>query len=184
MIVKDGAVTVKLLPLVAVFPATVTVMVPVDAPDGTVVVMLVEELAVTVANVPLKRTVLSVGVALKFVPVMVTVVPMGPLAGVKLKIESTVTIKLLPLVAVFPATVTAIVPVDAPAGTVVVRLVAELAVTVANVPLKRRVLSVVVVLKFVPVIVTVVPMGPLAGVKVVMVGELMVMLPLALTRWA
>jgi hypothetical protein len=75
-------VTVKLVALVAVFPATVTVMSPVVAPMGTVVVILVVELLVAVANVPLNLTVLFAGTASKFVPVMVTVVPIGPLVGV------------------------------------------------------------------------------------------------------
>ena len=47
------------------------------------VVMLVAELAVTVAVMPLNITVLLAGVALKLVPVIVTVVPMIPEVGVK-----------------------------------------------------------------------------------------------------
>lgn len=77
-------VTVKLVALVAVFPPTVTVIFPVVAPAGTVVVILVVVLAETTAVVPLNFTVLLAGVALKFVPVMVTLVPTGPLEGVKL----------------------------------------------------------------------------------------------------
>jgi hypothetical protein len=76
-------VTIKSLVLVAVFPETVTVIFPVVAPDGTVQVMDVAVLAVTMAVVPLNCTVLLLGIALKFVPVMVTVVPTGPEAGVK-----------------------------------------------------------------------------------------------------
>src|SRR5687767_11632418 len=56
---------------------------PVVAPVGTVVVIEVEELANTTAIVPLKLTVLLAGVVLKLVPVIVTVVPTGPDAGVK-----------------------------------------------------------------------------------------------------
>lgn len=48
-----SVVTVKSSVLVAVFPPTVTVIVPVVAPAGTVVVMLVVVLAVTTADVPL-----------------------------------------------------------------------------------------------------------------------------------
>ena len=61
--------------LVAVLPATVTVIFPVVAPAGTVVVIDVAVLPVTTAVVPLKATVLFEGVVSKFVPVMVTVVP-------------------------------------------------------------------------------------------------------------
>ena len=45
-------VTVKSLALVAVLPLTVTVIFPVVAPDGTVVVMLVVELAVALVKTP------------------------------------------------------------------------------------------------------------------------------------
>lgn len=61
--------------------AVVTVTRPVVAPAGTMAVMLVEVLAVTFAVVPLNLTLLLDGVALKFVPLIVTIVPSGPLAG-------------------------------------------------------------------------------------------------------
>ena len=56
----------------------------------------------------------------KFVPVIVTLVPAGPLVGVKLVIVGglAVTVKLLALVAVPPGVVTLSGPVVAPAGTV------------------------------------------------------------------
>jgi hypothetical protein len=63
---------------------TDTVILPVVAPAGTVTVSCVAVAAVTVAAIPLKATVLLAAVVLKFVPVMVTVVPSEPLAGVKL----------------------------------------------------------------------------------------------------
>ena len=75
---------------------------------------------------------------LKFVPVIVTVVPTLPDVGVNdviVGMAPAVTVKLVALVAVFPPTVTVIFPVDAPAGTVVVIEVAVLAVTTAVVPL-------------------------------------------------
>jgi hypothetical protein len=75
-------VTVKFVTLVAVIPATVTVIVPVVAPAGTEVEILVAVLAVTTAVVPLNLTMLLAGVGSKFVPVIVTVVPMGPFPGV------------------------------------------------------------------------------------------------------
>ena len=64
--------------------------------------------------------------------------------------------------------VTEIVPVVAPVGTVAVMDVAETTVNfVATVPWN---LTVVAPVKLVPVIVTVVPMGPDAGVNDVIVG--------------
>ena len=61
----------------------VTEIVPVVAPAGTVVVMLVAVEAVTVATVPLNLTILLACVVLKLVPVMVTVAPTCPLVGLK-----------------------------------------------------------------------------------------------------
>ena len=56
---------------------------------------------------------------LKFVPVIVTLVPAGPLVGVKLVIVGAgTTVKVLALVAVPPAVVTLTGPVVAPVGTV------------------------------------------------------------------
>ena len=48
-------------------------MAPEVAPTGTEVMMLVVVLVVTVAVVPLNFTILFAGIALKFVPVSVTV---------------------------------------------------------------------------------------------------------------
>ena len=58
-------------------------------------------------------------VPVKLVPLMVTLVPTGPLAGVKLVIEGgLITVKLPALVAVPPGVVTLMVPAVAPEGTV------------------------------------------------------------------
>ena len=65
-----------------------TLIGPVVAPDGTVVVKRFVVAAVTVAVVPLNFTVLALGVTLKFWPWIETVCPMPPCAGVKLKIAS------------------------------------------------------------------------------------------------
>jgi hypothetical protein len=86
VIVGAGVVTVKLLPLVAVCVPTFTVIVPVVAPAGTATVKCVVVAAETVAAVPLNMTVLLAGVALKFVPVIVTDAPTTPLVGLKLVI--------------------------------------------------------------------------------------------------
>ena len=97
--------TVKVVELVPVKPPTVTLIVPVVAPAGTMAVMLVAVgvpvMLVTV--VPLNFTVLLPAVVLKFVPVIVTDVPTGPLFGLKLVIvgiEAVVTVKLPVLVPV------------------------------------------------------------------------------------
>ena len=76
------------------------------------------------APVPLKATAVA---PVKFVPLIVTLVPTGPLAGVKLVIVGplAVTVNALALVAVPPAVVTLIDPVVAPAGTVASIDVAE-----------------------------------------------------------
>ena len=70
-----------------------------------------------VAAVPLN---LTADAPVKFVPVIVTLVPTGPLAGVKLVIVGALalTVKLAELVAVPPGVVTLTGPVVAPAGTV------------------------------------------------------------------
>jgi hypothetical protein len=69
---------------------------------------------VKVAAVPLTFTAVA---PVKFVPLIVTTVPAGPLAGVKLAIVGATT-KLLALVAVPPGVVTLSGPDVAPAGTV------------------------------------------------------------------
>ena len=70
-----------------------------------------------VAAVPLKATAVA---PVKFVPLIVTLVPTGPLAGVKLVIVGAVddTVKLVALVAAPPGVVTLSGPVVAPVGTV------------------------------------------------------------------
>ena len=98
--------------------STVTSIVP-TACDGLVAVICVEELTVkVVADTPPNVTEVA---PVRFVPVMTTLVPTGPLVGLKLVIvgEPT-TVKLLALVAVPPGVVTAIGPVVAPLGTVAV----------------------------------------------------------------
>jgi len=77
----------------------------------------VAEVTVKAAVVPLNVTAVA---PVKFVPLIVTLVPVGPLAGVKLVIVGAlaVTVKLVALVAVPPGAVTLSGPVVAPAGTV------------------------------------------------------------------
>ena len=68
------------------------------------------------APTPLNATAVA---PVKFVPLIVTLVPTGPLVGAKLVIVGAgTTVKLLALVAVPPGVVTLTGPVVAPAGTV------------------------------------------------------------------
>src|SRR5437660_5576223 len=77
-----------------------------------------------------------------------------------------VTVKFTPLLAV-PPTVTTTLPVVAPLGTDATMLVALQLVVLAVVPLK---VTVPVVPKLVPVMVTAVPTGPVVGFRLVMAG--------------
>src|ERR1043166_6562973 len=116
------------------------------------------------AATPLKFTALA---PVKFVPVIVTLVPAGPLAGEKLVIVGG-TRKFAELVAVPPAVVTLNGPVVTPAGAVAWIVVSEATEKLpAAVPLN---FTAVAPVKFVPVIVTLVPAAPLVGVKLAIVG--------------
>ena len=116
----------------------------------------------------------------KFVPVIVTVVPTDPILGLKSAIAGAMTVKLLLLFVetMPPDRVTSICPVRAADGTVTVIDVELEDVTVAgDVPTHGLGLlqtpandTLGFEPKFVPVIVTDVPMGPLWGLKSVMVG--------------
>ena len=80
-------------------------------------------------------------------------------------------------VATWAPTCTVILPVLAPVGTVTDRLVGPAAVTIANVPLNFTTLFAAVVEKLVPTRFTLVPLGPVAGEKLLRVrakGELIV----------
>lgn len=102
--------TVNVLPLVAVPPALVTVILPVVAPEGTLAVIVVFESASKSAEVPLNFTTVAV---LKLVPLMVMPSPTTPLVG-----EIEVMVAIVPftvnvelLVPVPPAVVTEMGPV-------------------------------------------------------------------------
>ncbi len=73
----------KLTPLLGT-ALTVTTTLPLVAPEGTGTTMLVAVQEAGVAVVPLKVTLLPPCVTPKFVPVMVTEVPMGPDVGLRL----------------------------------------------------------------------------------------------------
>lgn len=161
----------KFVALVAVPPFTVTVIGPEVAPTGTEVVIEVEVDELTIAVTPLNFTVLFAGVLLKFAPVIVTIVPMLPSGGSKLVIIGDGnTVKFVGLIKMIPLTIIKIGPSVAPAGTNTVNVVDVAAVTVAEVPLNVTRLLAGVVLKFVPVIITVAPTAPLEGSKLEKVG--------------
>ena len=114
----------------------------------------------------------------KCVPVMVTLVPTGPTFGLNpviVVVDGVAGNRKLPLLVTVPfGLVTLIGPVVAPAGTPTLSEVAVATpiVAVINVEpdVKLTVLLAIVGLKFVPVIVTFAPTGPIVGVNPVMVG--------------
>ncbi len=164
-------VTVKSTPLLARL-ATVTTTLPVAAPVGTNVPMLVAVQLVTGNCAPLSVMVLVPWVAPKFVPLIVTEVPTGPDVGERLVIlGKMMTVKATPLLAT-PPTVTTTFPVVAPPGTVTEMPVALQLVGVAAVPLKVTVLVPCDAPKFVPLIATGVPTEPEFGFRPVMLGPL------------
>ena len=166
-----GEVTVKSTPLLEA-PETVTTTLPVVAPLGTGMTMLVAlQLVAVPAEIPLKVTVLPLWLAPKFVPAMVTEVPIGPEVGLRLLMLGVgMTVKVTPLLET-PPTVATTGPVVAPAGTGTMMLVAlQFEIVVAGVPLKVTVLDPTDEPKFVPVMVTDEPTAPDVGLKLVMVG--------------
>ncbi len=186
-VIEGEASTVKLEPLGTVTPFTVIEIGPVSAPTGTLVTMLLVVNEFTIAEVPLNET---VGVVLKFVPVMVSIAPTAPLDvlnAVMVGVPNTV--KLFVLFTVTPFKVMDICPEVAPSGTVVVMAFAVALVTLAMVLLNVIILSVGLILKFVPLIVITAPTAPLIGVKLVMVGNastvklvaLVIVIPLLVT---
>jgi hypothetical protein len=135
------------------------------APCGTVVWIDVSEDTVKLAMVSLNHTAVA---PVKFAPLMVTLVPTGPLVGAKpLIVGGCTTVNALALVAVPADVVTRSGPVVAPAGTTVAIDVSEATVKLALVPLN---VTAVAPVNPVPVIVTLLPAGPLVGVKLVIVG--------------
>jgi hypothetical protein len=111
--------TVNFIPLLATLP-TVTITLPVVAVAGTVTVIEVEFHAdADPAETPLNVTVLVPCVDPKFVPVIVTEIPVGPPEGDRLVMVGPVpTAKYMPLLAV-PPTVTTTFPEVAPVGTLI-----------------------------------------------------------------
>ena len=159
-------VTMKSVALVPVPFEFVTVIRPVVALVGTVVVIWLFELTVNGAFTPLNFTVI---VPRNPDPVSTTVVPTGPSGGENDEITGGpgVTVKFVGELTAPLGVVTMIRPVTAPAGTMAVIRVDELTVKEALTPPKWTAVAPV---NPVPVIVTEVPTGPLVGVNEVIVG--------------
>jgi hypothetical protein len=156
--------TVKLLLLQAVPSAVFTLIQPLSAPPGTVAVICVSDTTVKLAGT---RKKVSAVVPVKFVPLIVTVVPIVPLAGVN-ELMCGVTVKPDADTAEPKELVSVIGPLVAPLGTLALNCVSETPhIIVAGVPLK---LTPVAPVKFVPVRVTVQPVDPLPGEKLLIVG--------------
>ncbi len=147
-------------------PSVVTITFP-EAPDPTIAVMLVGLLTINEdALVPPKLIAVT---SLKFVPVIVTLVPLPLLVGVKDVMVGGAGITVNHARDAVPDGATTVtLPEVVPAATVAVMLAAELTVNdVAAAPPK---LTAVAPMKLVPVIVITVPVGPLTGVKEVIEG--------------
>ena len=168
------AFTSKLEPVAVPTPVT-TWTAPSVAPTGTVVLILVDETKSSTAFVPLKSaSVVPSSSAKRFVPLIVTPHPSGPDVGAKDEIVGAQppgldTVKLDELVAVPSRFVAWMTPV-VPAATVARSWVEETMVKeVAAVPPKSTAVTAGLV-KFVPLMVTTHPAGPLVGVNDVIVG--------------
>lgn len=162
-----AVMTEKSAELLALPPAVVTAILPLVAPLGTTAVMEVVLITVkVVAAIPLNFTAVAPE---KFMPVMVTTVPVWPLVGVKeVIVGKETTVKLVALLAVPPGVVTLILPVVAPTGTMAFNAVAEILVIVVDAtPLNFTALAPV---KLVPIRVTVDPTRP-DWVKAVIDGK-------------
>src|SRR5262245_6543483 len=111
------------------------------------------------------------GAVSKLVPVIVTDAPATPVVGEKLVMVGALaaaTVNDVALAVEPPGAVTPIVPLVADTGTVTTSFVFVALDTVADVPLKVTVFWFAVAEKPVPEIVTVAPIGPLAGENVMM----------------
>jgi hypothetical protein len=136
---------------------------------GTVAVICVAEFGVNVAETLLNVTEVA---PVRLVPVITTDVPTGPVVGVNDVIVGQVvfvTVK-VPKVSVPSAFVTSAAPVVVPVPTTAVIVVAESIRNDAALVLLNSTSFTLGLLKFVPVMVTTHPTGPLVGEIFVMVG--------------
>ena len=168
---EEGPVSEKLVELVAVPALVITEIAPVAAPTGTMAVIEVVERTLKDELTPLNWTSET---PVKLEPVIFTLVPTAPLVGVKFVTWGRI-VKLVPLDAVPAEVVTLIGPAVARVGTVAVIDVSEFCVNEDAMPLNLTELAPV---NPVPVIVTLVPMIPLVGVKLLIPGNTVKLDPL------
>lgn len=160
-------ITAKLKALLGAPPADVTTTGPLVAPAGIVAVIEpVDRFPTVVAPTPLK---LTVPPGLKLKPVMDTKEPTGPAAGA-IPVIYGVTVKFVGELAAFEATVTVTGPEVVYRGTSATMLVSFQLIGTARVPLKLTKLDPWVEPKLAPLMVTVVPTGPLEGESSEMAG--------------
>jgi hypothetical protein len=156
--------------LIAVPDGVETVKCPEVAVAGTLVCNCELEAATAVATVVLRMTPLFAAVGSKPLPLIVTEVPAAPIVGENPVMATAATMNALAEVTVPASEATEIAPVVAPTGTVATRCPALAEVTVAVTPLNFTVFAFSELLKPLPVIVTAVPTGPLAGANDSMVS--------------
>jgi hypothetical protein len=153
--------------LVAAPPGVVILITPVFAVVGT---KTVADVAVTAEGTAVAPPVKVTSVApVRFVPVITTLVPLGPVVGVKeVMVGAGIKVKLDVLVAVPPGVLISMAPVSAPVGTTTVADVAVIDEGTAVAPPVN--VTNVAPVRFVPLITTFVPLGPVVGVKDLIVG--------------
>ncbi len=166
-----GAVTVKTPVCTSLQPVLLSVIGPVTAPAGTVVTIWVPLFVMIVAATLLLN--LTAVTPFRFVLVIVTVVPAGPLAGLMpLTVGQAVvevTVKTGVATLLHPALLIVIAPLAAPVGTMTMICVSVSEVIVAVTLLVNFTLLTPV--KFAPVMVTLLPTAPLVGLMPLMVGH-------------
>jgi len=149
----------------------VTVMTPLEAPAGTSAVICMAELTVkfaTPTSVVLNFTEVA---PVKLVPLIVTLAPMIPDAGVKLvTVGAPIIVNEAELEPEPAGVVTVMTPLEAPAGTWAVICVGELTVKFAARTTVVLNFTDDTFMKLVPVIVTLAPTCPEVGVKLTTVG--------------
>jgi hypothetical protein len=161
-------------------PFTVTTTFPLVAPAGTAtVIVFAFQAEAAPAAVPLNVTVLVPWLGPNPLPVMVTADPTGPEFLERYEITGRgATVKATGLLAT-PFTVTTTLPLVAEGGTKAVILVAlQLEAVPEFTPLNVTVLVPCVAPKFAPLIVIAAPLGPVVGVRLVIVGLKIVYAPL------
>jgi hypothetical protein len=169
VLIFGGGMIANEAALVPVPDGVVTEIGPFVAPAGTWAVMLVGELSVKLAPVPLNVTLLA---PVNPAPLIDTLVPVRPLVGVnELMVGGAATVNDDELLAVPAGVVTETGPVSAPLGTVAWICESETTVKSAPAPLTVTLLAPV---KPVPVIDTLVPVGPLVGVNAPIVGGVVI----------